>query len=91
MSIMEQKIDDLIECGLHKKEQLALASVIHWVAVEDRLPEEHQDVMVYYYSNRKSKFFPNLQFMKQSSYYNGRFECDEEVTHWGELPEPPCV
>jgi hypothetical protein len=72
-------------------EQCTIPSVMHWVAVEDRLPNEHEDVMVYCYGNRKSKHFPNLQFMKQSSFYNGEFECTEDVTHWAELPEPPCA
>jgi hypothetical protein len=68
-----------------------IASVMHWVAVEEKLPNEHQDVMVYYYGNKNSKHFPNLQFMKQSSFYNDEFECTEEVTHWAELPETPCA
>ena len=80
------------EKNLEKSEKaLRIGSVMHWVAVEDELPNEHQDVMVYYYGNRKSKHFPDLQFMKQSSFYNDRFECEEEVTHWAELPEPPCA
>ena len=60
-----------------------------WVKVEDRFPEEHQDVLVYYYGNRKCSHFPDLQFIKQSSFFNGRFECDEDISYWRELPNPP--
>jgi len=60
-----------------------------WIDVNENLPEEHQDVLVYYYFNKKSYHFPDSQFIKESSYYNGRFECDEEVTHWRKLPELP--
>lgn len=60
-----------------------------WIPVTERLPEEHSDILVYYYWNRNSKFFPECQYMKQTSYYNDRFECEEEVTHWMNLPDSP--
>ena len=60
-----------------------------WISVKDRLPDEHQDVLVYYYGNRSSFHFPLVRYMKESSYYDGCFECEEEVTHWTILPEPP--
>ena len=62
-------------------------SFIEWVSVEDRLPDEHQDVIVYFCY--RSKEYLNLRFMKQTSFYNDEFECIEEVTHWGELPNFP--
>lgn len=66
-----------------------LETLVMWRSVENELPEEHEDVLVYYYGNKDSKHFPELQFIKQTSFYNERFECDEEVTHWTKLPEPP--
>ena len=60
-----------------------------WISVEDKLPNEHQDIIVYYYGNKNSKYFPSSQFMKQSSFYNDEFECNEEVTHWKTLSTPP--
>jgi len=68
---------------------LPISTVMEWVGVEEDSPNEHEDVLVYYYSNKKSKSFPNLQFMKESSFYDGKFECKEEVTHWAKLPNPP--
>lgn len=65
------------------------ASVIEWNSVNEILPSDHQDVLVYYYGNRNSKHWPDLQFMKQSSFYDGCFECNEEVTYWANLPKPP--
>lgn len=64
-------------------------TVMKWVGVEEDTPNEHEDVLVYYYSNKRSKDFPNLQFIQESSFYDGKFECKEEVTHWAELPNPP--
>jgi len=64
---------------------------IKWVAVYKELPSEHEDVLVYYYGNKDCEHFSDLQFMKQSSFYNNVFECKEEVTHWAKLPNPPCI
>jgi len=81
------------EFGHEKKEGFRLefdeATVMEWVGVQEYTPNEHEDVLVYYYSDKKSKSFPNLQFMKESSFYDGKFECKEEVTHWAKLPNPP--
>jgi hypothetical protein len=70
---------------------LTMHLVINWVAIDDRLPKEHEDVLVYYYFNKVSRHFPESQFMMQTSFYDGKFECKEEVTHWAALPEPPCL
>jgi len=61
---------------------------LQWVSVEDKLPEEHTDILVYFYGNKKSRHFPGCRYIKQSSYYGGRFETDD-VTHWCELPNLP--
>lgn len=71
--------------------QTHASKVSEWISVNDRLPSEHQDVLVYYYGNRNSIHFPNSQFMKQSSFYDNKFECGEEVTHWRSLPDAPKV
>lgn len=75
-----------------KKELKAINdNIVQWVSIDDRLPNEHQDILVYYYGNKNSEHFPELQFIKQSSFYNNEFECDEDVTHWAILPDPPCA
>ncbi|ETK19273.1 hypothetical protein H097_10452 [Pseudomonas sp. FH4] len=58
-----------------------------WIKVEDRLPDEHQDCLVYYH--QPSISFPNLHYMTESSFYNGRFEIPKQVSHWQPLPAPP--
>lgn len=73
-----------------KTQALNLPCVINWVAIDRELPKEHEDVLVYYYHNKASRHFPNNQFIKETSFYDGEFECKEEVTHWAALPEPPC-
>jgi len=59
-----------------------------WINVEDRLPEEHEDVLVYYYHNRKSKYFPECRYITESGFYKGRFELEKEITHWMPLHAP---
>ncbi len=46
-------------------------SMSEWISVEDRLPEEHQSILVYYYLNKKSKHFPLRRYMTESAFYNG--------------------
>jgi hypothetical protein len=63
---------------------------MNWIKIEDRLPEEHQDILVYY--NPHSFHFPDARYMTQSSFYDNEFEMindRHEVTHWQPLPEPP--
>jgi hypothetical protein len=57
-----------------------------WIAVGNRLPDEHQDVLVYY--RQPSAAFEGLHYITQSSYYNERFETDL-VTHWMPIIAPP--
>jgi hypothetical protein len=55
-----------------------------WVSVEDKLPKEHTDILVWVEQNKSSLC------IEQSSYYNGRFESEHLVTHWRPLlPSPP--
>ena len=60
-----------------------------WISVEDRLPEEHVEVILY---NRDRKCVEsgwlddkeNIHF----SLYDDDFE-EHDITHWMSLPEPP--
>ena len=68
-----------------------LAQESKWISVEDRFPEEHQDVLVYYYGNKDSIHFPECRYMTGTSFYNGVFELEKEITHWMPLPDKPQV
>ncbi len=58
---------------------------MEWISVEDRLPEWLKDVLVWY---------PEKNIVDVSCIYgDGGFSyegCFGMVTHWSELPEPPC-
>ena len=82
---LENRVEELEQ----RLEAGQVDAVVMWRSVKDELPEEHEDVLVYFYGNKDSKHFPECRYMKQSCFYNGAFECEEEVTHWAELPEPP--
>ena len=67
-----------------------------WISVDDELPEEHSDVLVYYETSpikfRGGVLLGPCHYMTQSSYYNDMFEMENRphtVTHWMPLPEPP--
>lgn len=63
-----------------------------WISVEDRLPEDMQEVLCY-----KGKFWGNLQDVYtylgdgkwQDDYGNIADTKDEAITHWTPLPAPP--
>ena len=61
---------------------------MEWISVEDKLPEEYQQVLAYYYGD-----------VYVLAYYDGGFkdfdeqgypdEPFEDISHWMPLPEPP--
>lgn len=58
-----------------------------WISVKDRLPEDEYECLVitedcWYYIGW---FASDIQ----KWIVDGGVECDEEVTHWIKLPEPP--
>ena len=58
-----------------------------WISVKDRLPDDEYECLVitednWYYIG----FFYGLI---QKWIVDGGVKCDEEVTHWIKLPEPP--
>ena len=55
-----------------------------WISVKDRMPEEGVDVLVY------GEICHNKKGIEVDFVKNGDFvACDEDVTHWMPLPEPP--
>ena len=69
------------------KEQLHIPLVINWVAVEDELPSHQTDVMTY------SKEFEvrNGRCMQKGTWFVDGYSKRVDVTHWAELPKPPCL
>lgn len=70
---------------LPQKPQSNIGTVMHWVAVIEKLPKDKQYVIV---TNGKQVI------MAQYYQYSQKFVlADKElfVTHWMELPKPPCA
>ena len=68
-----------------QKPQSNIGAVMHWVAVAEKLPKDKQYVIV---TNGKQVI------MAQYYKYSQKFVlADKElfVTHWMELPKPPCA
>ena len=57
-----------------------------WISVEDRLPPDQQEVLVYTVSQK------GLGNIDKGYWSIGRFihRGSAKVTHWMPLPEPPC-
>ena len=66
---------------------LAIHNVINWVAVDDELPSHQTDVITY------SKEFEvrNGRCMQKSTWFVNGYSKRVDVTHWAELPKPPCL
>ena len=68
---------------------------MEWIDVNDRLPENNSDVLVYdsdyntvYSANYNSKYFNQTGFWLNEA--GGEYQYEfEYVTHWMPLPEPP--
>ena len=61
----------------------------HWISVEDELPEEHTDVLLY--DRQENMFVGYRHEMEFSSLIGDDLEIDHNgtITHWMPLPEPP--
>lgn len=71
----------------YHNEQLKLCNVIHWVACKDALPKHQTDVITY------SKEFEvrNGRCMQGGTWFVNGYSKIVDVTHWAELPKPPCL
>jgi hypothetical protein len=60
-------------------------TVREWISVEDRLPEERQNVLVHYVDG----WMPIAFLLGGKWYQSGGETSWVSVTHWMPLPEPP--
>lgn len=70
---------------LAAKEILNLFSVINWVSVKDKLPPNKTKRYLTYKDNEM--VFQNWYYVNGSGYWYDYLG----VTHWCEIPEPPCL
>jgi len=57
-------------------------AVIHWVAVKDKIPFDHENYLVYGDGQYQVTFY---------SVRRKKWHVDFEVTHYKQLPPPPCL
>ena len=71
--------------GLKDKKQCAIHGVIHWVAVKKEQPPNE---------TKRYLTFKDGEMVFQNWYYvngNGYWHDYLDVTHWANIPKPPCV
>lgn len=65
---------------------------MNWISVNDRLPEEGEEVLVVLKSDRVFYYIAELTINAPYPFWwsqdRGLFTLDE-ITHWMPLPEPP--
>ena len=83
---------------IYDNEQTNLPTSAKWISVKDRLPEEGQDVLVWYHGSYDVTYLQKVKPVKlQPPQFNNveMFEwCfydfeDVDVTYWHPLPAPP--
>lgn len=62
-----------------------LGAVMHWAAVSETKPEIGQWLLVYAPTGRHIAWYNGFQFDDRADYNI------EGVTHWMQIPEPPCA
>ena len=67
--------------------------VDRWISVNDRLPEEEGDVLVWIVDGKpdgihhlESEYIANWEY---GNFYDGDWNVINGITHWQPLPEPP--
>ena len=67
-------------------EALDISSVSNWVACKDKLPLYYDSYLVVWQNDVLQLFFDE----KEKIWHTNDMEEYKNVTHWMELPEPPC-
>ena len=66
-----------------------LPCVIHWVAITEKMPESGQCVLLY---SKDGGVAEGAYLSTKGHFEQWRWNCiQKSVTHWAELPEPPCA
>jgi hypothetical protein len=68
-----------------KAENLPISDVTQWVAVDEKLPEDSEWILL---ANVDDQWVDRGEMTVTGKWYNG--ECEIYPTHWAKLPEPPC-
>jgi hypothetical protein len=81
--------DRIIE-ALTEENNLIIPNVIHWVEIEEALPEISEWVLC---CNTKDDWtdFAEINHNGEGKIVFYNRECEIYPTHWKELPKPPCL
>ena len=72
-----------------RKPLLVKPAVIHWVAITEKMPESGQCVLIY---SKNGGVAEGAWIGAKGHFEQWRWNSiKDDVTHWAELPEPPCV
>ncbi len=72
-----------------EQEQLRVGAVISWVAVEEKMPESGQCVLLY---SPKSGVGEGAWISAKGHFEQWRWNAIlTNVSHWMPMPEPPCL
>jgi hypothetical protein len=101
-----KQIDEIYECikyntGSYDDDARSCAEILYdylgyrkseWISVEDRLPEENTDVLIYRGGFRGDlmnvyTYMGHNEWEDEYGYWS--ITDDEGITHWMPLPEPP--
>jgi len=96
----EERLNNLVKSQLEGVktrvvENLDLQNVTNWVAVKDKLPNHDQNVLVYNLNHIALGYVQNEYSHNPVKLEKREFKhcsgLDWEITHWCELPKPPCL
>lgn len=91
-------IDQLEQLGIGFGEKVN-GKLPRWISVEERLPEDDENVLVYCIGNNESSVIAMTSYTHRMHGYNIEgwrspyqyFFYEYNITHWTRLPEPPEV
>ena len=69
---------------------------INWISVEDKLPKDRQQILVYIQENESHGIFEVCHYYENCEFSPRKFSCydhfqyvvEEDVSHWMPLKEP---